>query len=107
VLRLELPGPGPHALEARVEHEGVGLALRAPGCLVDDERGCVDPDAPPPAVLAVEVSGSTAFLFVELPPVEDAPDEGGSSGSSGGDAPGEEAPILVEVERSEPASEPP
>lgn len=111
VLRLELPGTGPHALQARVEHEGVGLALRAPGCLVDDERGCVDPDEPPPAVLAVEVSGSTAFLFVELPPVEDAPDEGGeggsSTGSTGDDGPGEEAPILVEVELGEPGSEPP
>jgi hypothetical protein len=114
VLRLELPGPGPHALEVRVEQPGVGLALRAPGCLPDDERGCIDPDAPPPAVLTVEVSGSAAFLFVELPPLEGEPDEGESgqgetesSGGTGGDAPGEEAPILVEVERSEPGSVPP
>jgi hypothetical protein len=113
VLRLELPGLGPHALEARVDHPGVGLALRAPGCLVEDERGCVDPDAPPPAVLAVEVSGPVAFLFVELPPVEDGTDDGGqssddgSSSSTGGDEPGEEAPIVLEVERSEPAAAPP
>jgi hypothetical protein len=109
VLRLELPGVGPHALEARVDHPGVGLALRAPGCLVEDERGCVDPDVPPPAVLAVEVSGESAFLFVELPPDEEGTDDGGSSGgsSTGGDEPGEEAPIVLEVERSEPASAPP
>ena len=111
VLRLELPGAGLHALEARVDHPGVGLALRAPGCLVEDERGCVDPDAPPPAVLAVEVSGPSAFLFVELPPVEEGSDDGGQSGedgssSTGDDEPGEEAPIVLSVERSEPASEP-
>jgi hypothetical protein len=112
VLRLELPGAGPHALEARVDRPSVGLALRAPGCLVEDERGCVDPDSPVPAVLAVEVSGPVAFLFVELPPVEggtddDGGDEGGSSGSTGGDEPGEEAPIVLELERSEPAAPPP
>lgn len=104
VLRLELPGPGPHAVEARSDHPGVGLALRALGCLPADERGCVDPDAPPPAVLAVEVSGPEAFLFVELPPDEDGAGEGGSSGGSTGDEePGEEPPIVVEVERSDPS----
>lgn len=107
VLRLELPGDGPHAVEARVDHPGVGLALRAPGCAVADERGCVDPDGPP-AVLAVEVSGDAAFLFVELPTVGDGTDDGGSSSSStGADEPGEEAPIVVEIERGEPASKPP
>lgn len=104
VLRLELPGTGPHAVEIRADHPGVGLALRAPGCLEQEERGCVDPDIPP-AVLAVEVSGSEAFLFVELPSAEDGADDGGSS--TGGDEPGEEAPILVEIERSEPAPAPP
>lgn len=108
VLRLELPSEGLHAVEVSVDHPGVGLALRAPGCLVEDERGCVDPEGPPPAVLAVEVSGDAAFLFVELPPVEDGTGDGGSSsGSTGADEPGEEAPIVVEIERSEPASEPP
>lgn len=107
VLRLELPGDGPHAVEARVDRPGVGLALRAPGCSVEDERGCVDPDGTP-AVLAVEVSGDAAFLFVELPTVEGGTDDGGSSsGSTGADELGEEAPIVVEIERSEPASEPP
>lgn len=108
VLRLELPGEGPHALEVSTEHPGVGLALRAPGCLVEDERGCVDPEGAQPAVLAVELSGDVAFLFVELPPVEGGTGDGGSSsGSTGADEPGEEAPIVVEIERSEPASEPP
>jgi hypothetical protein len=108
VLRLELPGPGPHALEARSDHPGVGLAVRAPGCLPTEERGCVDPDAPPPAVLAVELSGSEAFLFVELPPDDEGADEGGSSGgSTGGEEPGEEPPIVVEVERSQPPGRPP
>lgn len=107
VLRLALPGAGPHALEARVDHPGVGLALRAPGCLVEDERGCVDPDAPAPAVLAVELGGSEAFLFVELPDHEPGADDGGSSGSgTSGGPPGEEAPIVLEVQRREPASAP-
>jgi hypothetical protein len=106
VLRLELPGAGPHALEIRCDHPDIGLAVRAPGCLVEDERGCVS-DAPPPTVLAVEVSGPEAFLFVELPPVEAGAEDGGSSGGgTTGDEPGEEAPIVVEVERSEPASAP-
>jgi hypothetical protein len=109
VLRLELPGPGPHAVAARSDHAGVGFALRAPGCLPADERGCVDGDGPAPAELAVEVSGSEAFLFVELPPDDDdGSGEGGSSGgSTGEDEPGEEPPIVVEVERSEPSTEPP
>jgi hypothetical protein len=44
-----------------------------------------------------------AFLFVELPPLADGPEDGGSSGGgTSGDPPGEEAPIVVEVVRSEP-----
>ncbi len=107
VLRLELPHAGAHALEIRTDHAEVGLALRAPGCLPEDERNCVDRDTPP-AVLVAQVSGSVAWLFVELPAEADEPDAGGSSGgSSGGDDPGEEAPIVVEVERSEPPAGPP
>lgn len=102
VLRLDLPGAGPHALEVRSDHPGVGLALRAPGCSPEQERACVDPDAPP-AVLVAEVGGAVAFLFVELPPPADGPEDGGSSGGgTSGDPPGEEAPIVVEVARSEP-----
>lgn len=106
VLRLELPGVGPHALEIRTDHAEVGLALRAPGCLPEQERGCVDDDAPP-AVLEVEVEGFEAFLFVELPPDADEAEGGSSGGSSGGDGSGEEAPIMVEVVRSEPSDAPP
>jgi hypothetical protein len=105
VLRLGLPGPGAHAVEIRVDHPDVGLALRAPGCLVEDERGCVEPGA---AMLAVEVRGPEAFLFVELPLAEDGAGDGSSStGRAGDDEPGEEAPIVVAVQRSDPTPEPP
>ena len=106
VLQLRLPEGGPHALEIRADRPEVGLAVRAPGCLPSDERGCVDPDplAPdaPPVLGAVELSDPEAFLFVELPAEPDAASEHGGT-TTGGDEPGEEAPITIEVELLETA----
>lgn len=95
VLRLQPPPQaGPHAVEIRADRPGVGLAVRGPGCLPEDERGCVAGELAP-AALSVDLVGE-AFLFVELPP---AADEAGDDGTgTTGDEPGEEAPIVIEVE---------
>jgi len=73
VLRLMLPELDPQdALELHVAQAEVGLALRAPGCLVGDELACM---APRPSgaqvVLAapeqLRQAGVAPYLFVELP----------------------------------------
>jgi len=95
VLRLRLPTDPARAqaqsLRIEADDPAVGLALRAPGCGVDHERACAAPGAGAP--LVVELSGSEAFLFVELP--EPGDDAGGTT--DGGDT-GEEAPIVVTIE---------
>lgn len=94
VLRLAMPGAGPHGLEVRGDRPGLVLALRGPGCLPSDELGCAADDLAP-AVLTAEIPGPSALLFVELP-LDDADEEDGTT--TGGE-PGEEAPIelLLEV----------
>lgn len=98
VVRLMLPQGGPRTLEVRSDRAEVGFAVRAPGCGPEDERGCVAPEEIAPAALSVELDGSDAFLFVELPPIPEDADE---EGSSGGEV-GEEAPIVLELELLDP-----
>ncbi|MCA9653520.1 MAG: hypothetical protein KC501_26625 [Myxococcales bacterium] len=95
VLRLQLPGPGPHALDLRGDRPQLGFALRGPSCLPTDELACAA-DELEPAQLVAEISDPAVLLFVELPPaVEDDDEQGTSTGSPPG---GEEAPIVVEIE---------
>jgi len=101
VLRLVLPGPGPHALEVRGDRPQVGLALRSPSCVLEDERACADGEEAGTPVITAEVEGASALLFIELPPdeTEDEGDtDGTSTGGTTGGEPGEEAPIIVEIE---------
>ncbi|MCA9708849.1 MAG: hypothetical protein KDK70_23595 [Myxococcales bacterium] len=101
VLRLTLPEIGPHSIVVHASHPEVGLALRAPGCLAAQERGCVDPVGEAGGPLQAEIEGMEAFLFVELPPaLGDEPDGGTSTGEIDM---GEEAPIVVDIERFEPS----
>ncbi|MEX1366143.1 MAG: hypothetical protein AB1Z98_23665 [Nannocystaceae bacterium] len=93
VLRLSLPGTGPHALRVRSDWAPLGLALRGPGCLPADELGCAIDDVQAPELLA-EIPADVALLFVELPPAEEEDLEGTSTGT----APGEESPIELEIE---------
>lgn len=55
----------------------VALAIRSPGCLAGDERGCVDASpAEQGRALQVDTAGlASAFVFVELPSTADARSE--------------------------------
>ncbi len=101
VLRLALPGAGPHRLGVRGNLPQVGLAVRAAGCLPEHEQACVAADSGQEPQLTVDGLGELAYLFVELPPEPEAATETGTdggAGTTGGVEPGEEAPIVVEVE---------
>jgi hypothetical protein len=69
------------ALEISTEQPGVGLAVRAPGCLPDQEIACTPPGDGAAQVLvedlaALTAAGTEPFLFVERPAASDAaPDE--------------------------------
>ena len=105
VLALQLPSVERVGLALRADAPGVGLALRAPGCLPADEHGCIDTGAASPPSLSVEVVGGEAFLFVELPAgVEDPSDM--DMGTSGGEGTGEEAPIVVTIDVFDPLPSP-
>lgn len=73
VLRLQLPATPPQrALEVRAGRDDVGLAVRAPGCLADDELACAAPAAGGarvvvPQLAALHAAGIEPFLFIELP----------------------------------------
>lgn len=71
-------------LTVNTEAPDVGLAVRTPGCTLQDERLCDDPDDDG-ARVTVEVpaiADDRVFVFVELPP---------------GEPTGEEAPIALEL----------
>lgn len=74
VLRLTMPEElGPlDSLELRVAAPEVGLALRAPGCLVSDELACMGarPSGAQVVIAApdeLRQAGVAPYLFVELP----------------------------------------
>ncbi|HEY8375118.1 MAG TPA: hypothetical protein VIK91_01460 [Nannocystis sp.] len=73
VLRLALPDAGPaRALEIVAGRPDVGLAVRAPGCLADDEVACAAGGDEPARVVIGDLMGLRAagvepYLFVELP----------------------------------------
>ncbi len=74
VIRLRLPALlGPQiSLQIRTERPEIGLALRAPGCLANEELACA---APSPAGSQVTIvapdelqrAGIEPYLFVEMP----------------------------------------
>lgn len=74
VLQIQLPADlrARDSLEIRSERPEVGLAVRAPGCLADDELGCGAPAIGGTAVVivkpaALQAAGVSPYLFVELP----------------------------------------
>jgi len=74
VMRLRLPvGLGPQlSLQIRTERPEIGLALRAPGCLVSDELACAAPSSAGSQVTIVapdelQREGVEPYLFVEMP----------------------------------------
>jgi hypothetical protein len=75
VLRLDLEPPFPARLEITAADPGVGLALRAPGCLRGHELACAQPSAEG-AKIGVDtaaLAGAAPYLFVELPAEAAAP----------------------------------
>lgn len=105
VYELELgPSIGPREVVVRTSASGVGLAIRAPSCLPEDEWDCAAGSAEgiagPTEVSAVIPADADdrVFVFVELVPHgASGPDPSGESG----EGPGEEAPIPIEVVVSE------
>lgn len=73
VLRLALPpAPPGRALEIVAARPDVGLAVRTPSCLADDEVACAAGSASPARVVIGDVAGLHAagvepYLFIELP----------------------------------------
>ena len=63
--------PGDHLIELQSSAEGVGIALRAPGCRLSEEQACAEEISA--AALAVPVQSlvserdGDAYLIVELP----------------------------------------
>jgi hypothetical protein len=102
VLHLGLPGDleAGARLRARTLAPDVLLALRGPGCIIEEEIAC-SPGGEDGSVVVVEdlfaVRTSGPYLFVELPRV--APEETGT-GDNPESEPGELAPLYVELELS-------
>ena len=102
VYELQLPpSSGLREVVVRTRANAVGLAIRAPSCLPEDEWDCAAADAGGLAEVSAVIPGDAddrVFVFVELAPEGGSePDPSGESGES----PGEEAPIPIEVVVSE------
>jgi hypothetical protein len=69
VFQIRVPEPLNDGEELRVaaSSPALGLAARAPGCLLDDERACTAPGTDGVLVVDLATAGGEMFLFVEWP----------------------------------------
>lgn len=106
VVAIQLPAIGPEERLVARSSDNVGLAFRAPGCLLSDEQACGEPSEDSVEVSlegamtpegwqeldALAAAGVTPLLFIELP-VPDAMDA-----TDDGEETGDVFPQLVTVE---------
>jgi hypothetical protein len=105
VVRLELPPPSasPRNLVVWTDTPEIGLALRGPSCVADDELGCgfggADTVLTVTDIDAANGGSTTLWLFIELADPTSRSDTDGSVIDTDGSATsvGEEAPFEVRV----------